>query len=376
MPQTELDVLLVGGRIEVRGSWVYTLGLARGLPGRGAACRVVARNQARVRQTAVRGIELLEHSEGDAAWLSLWARRRLLTALRRRPPTLIHGQSARMAPLVVWLADRLYCPCVLTVHEAEPEVTLLRFNWRAVRAVIATDDAAREALVSAARIPRPLLSVIKPGVSAGDSTALQILETGRTPVIGVVGPLDETMDHPLFLGAAKRVIETGREAQFLIAGAGPREAGLRRLVSELEIEAFVTFSDTLPETADALRALDLLCVPSRSREAALVALLAMALGRAVVVPAAEELNGPLAAVQACLSLCAPNCQGLANALLQLMENPVRARVQAAQARRLVAQEHALEPMLAQTLAVYRGALEEQSPGTIKLSEAAEVSRQL
>ena len=41
--------------------------------------------------------------------------------------------------------------------------------------------------------------------------------------------------RPFFLGAAARVLLTGRDVEFVIAGAGPEEENLRRLARELQI---------------------------------------------------------------------------------------------------------------------------------------------
>jgi len=365
MPKHELDLLLVGGPMDFRGSWLETLTLARRLPALGVACRIAASRVGRLKMPRDPGLELVELSHVGWSRYLPGARRRLMELLRQRPPGLIHGQSAAAAGVSAWLSARLECPYVLSLHRADQALRVAT-RLRGCRAVITHDRAVRDALLARARFPKSLVHVVQPGIAVDELAGAPVL-AGRTPVIGVAGPVDESMDHVTFVAAAKHVLATGRDVQFLIAGTGAREAGLRRLVRELGIEDRVTFSDAPADLVESLGAMDVVCLPTEDAESLPLALAAMALGRALVV--SGQALDVVCHDQTGMRVPWQDSQALAGAMRELLDDPTRARALGTQARWRAARDFPLEPLLLQTTAVYQGALQEPPPATIRLGSA-------
>ena len=72
------------------------------------------------------------------------------------------------------------------------------------------------------------------------------------------------------------MLATGRDVEFVIAGAGPEEENLRRLARELQIADHVTFVPNLSDFGEALVAMDIFCLPSLQQGIGTIMLEAMA----------------------------------------------------------------------------------------------------
>src|SRR5579872_6293008 len=115
--EAEFEVLLLSGRVEVRGSCAYTLRLAAGLGEQGISAHVVTPD---ARLVDARSRTQLRIQEVPRLDFPLWGelvQRTLLHELRSAPPHLIHIQSQRVLKQGEWLARRLKRPYVLTMHE-------------------------------------------------------------------------------------------------------------------------------------------------------------------------------------------------------------------------------------------------------------------
>jgi glycosyltransferase involved in cell wall biosynthesis len=176
------------------------------------------------------------------------------------------------------------------------------------------------------------------------------------PTVGVVAHLTAKKGHAVFLEAAARVAEQVPEALFLLLGEGPEREALGARAKELGLGERVRFlgfhSDVVPYYA----AMDVVALPSISREGLPRTLLeASYLGIPVV---GSELAGiPEIIAEGETGFVVPRGapEPLAERLIQLLEDPdLRARFgQAGTAR--IRQLFTVPAMVAGTLAVYERA---------------------
>ncbi len=358
MSEVEPSVLLIAGRFSVRGSCAYTLRLAEHLPQRGFRTSVICPDAHMLDRERRRELHIDELSQLD--W-PLWGnvvRGLLLRQLWSNPPDLIHVQSRGALAQGMWLARRLRLPFLLTVHDYLQPNERLVIDRRWCQRIIAVSDSVRADLIQRTRLPENLVSVIHSGVDrAASCEMLKVFTPNRTPVVGTAGPLEAVKGFPFFLGAAARVLATGREVEFLIAGAGPEESNLRRLARELGINDKITFVPNLLDFDDALAAMDVFVLPSLQQGIGTIMLDAMAMGRPVI---ATRVGGVYCAVhdnETGLLVPPSNSEALAARIVELLDDRPKAQSIGRAARDLVEREFGVAGMIDQTAALYREVLD-------------------
>jgi len=159
------------------------------------------------------------------------------------------------------------CPYVLTImtFASSARVGRIRGDWRRGSILVASEEL-REELVNQGRIPKGVIGVVPIGIALEDYERYRDTDgPGRVPVVGTVGPLTPDRGYDYFLRAAKEILDRGHEAQFLIAGNGPEQDHLRRLIRKLNIEQWVTMVHHFADYRRMIAVLDI-CVVSPVRE--------------------------------------------------------------------------------------------------------------
>jgi glycosyltransferase involved in cell wall biosynthesis len=357
MSDVEFEVLLLAGRFEVRGSSAYSIRLAAGLPGHGVAGRVVTSCARLVSPTGKDSLAIREFHRLETPLWGCVVRHFLLRELRLNPPQLIHIQSHRVLNLGRWLARRLKVPYLLTIHEHPGTCLRLRVDPALCRRVITVSESVRNELVDQLHFPSELVTVISSGVETEAPAGLPLpLEPGHVPVIGTASPLEAVKGIPYFLGAARHVLDVRSHVEFLVAGAGPEEANLRRMTRELGITEKVTFVPNIRSFTDALAATDIFCLPSLQQGLGTTMLEAMALGRPVIATSVGGVASVIRDGETGLVVPPSNSGELAKKMIELLDNPPRARAIGNQARRLVVDEFNVATMVRKTADVYRAAM--------------------
>ena len=354
MSEVEPSILLFSGPFTVRGSCSYSLRLAEHLPLNGFRCDVVCPDARQVDAERRRELHIREYSHLQ---LPLWGRvvmRMMLRKLRLDPPDLIHIQSRHAARHGMWLARQLNRPYVLTVHDYLQRHEYFSVDRTWCQRIIAVSESVKSDLELKTGLPEDLISVIHSGVDTEAAPhSLNLLEGDRVPVVGTAGPLEAVKGFPFFLGAAARVLASGRDVEFVIAGAGPEESNLRRLSRELKIDARVTFVPNLLEFDNALTAMDIFCLPSLQQGIGTIMLQAMAMGRPVIATKVGGVHRVVRDNETGLLVPPSNSEALAGRMLELLDNPEQARLIGSAARDEVIREFSAERMVSQTVALYR-----------------------
>jgi len=349
-----LNVLLFAGRFEVRGSSAYTLRLAENLDRHKVTARIACADASCVEATRRQELSIREYSHLDAP---VWGRlivRELQRDVAQNVPDVIHIQSRFVLAQGCRLARHLGCPCLLTVHDYLAPRERLRLDSRVCRAIIAVSGSVKADLVRRFRIPDQMVTVIHSGFDAtasGESSS--VLAADRVPVIGTAGPLEAVKGLPYFLSAAKIVLASRGDAEFLIAGSGPEEHNLRQLTHNLGIEEHVTFVPNLCDFSASLEAMDIFCLPSLRQGLGTIMLDAMARGRPVIATGVGGVYSVIRDNETGLVVPPSDSSRLAQRILELLNDPNRARALGEAGRRFVRREFSIDKMVRQTSGLYR-----------------------
>jgi glycosyltransferase involved in cell wall biosynthesis len=350
-------VLLFAGRFFLRGSSAYTLRLAEHLPEEEFRVIVTCPNAGSVEPMLRKQLGIREFPFMQAPVWGRVVREMMYRELAADPPDLIHIQSRNAIPQGLWLARRLKRPVILTVHDYMQPRERLRIDRTLVKRIIAVSESVKADLVGRTGLPDSQVAVIHSGVGCEtDGDEQPVLSPNRVPVIGTAGPLEAVKGFPFFLGAAARVLATGRDVEFVIAGAGPEEDNLRRLARELGVTEHMTFVPNLLDFSDALQAMDIFCLPSLQQGIGTIMLEAMALGRPVIATRVGGVYRVVRDNETGLLVPPSDSARLADRILELLNNPEQARRIGNAAREEVHREFSVEQMVQQTAAVYREVL--------------------
>ena len=292
---------------------------------------------------------------------------RLYGALRRLRPALVHT-GLFTADLYGRLAARLAgVPIVVsTVHSVDLDkpsryVIVDRLLRRLTDRFITTAGAVRTVLGEREGVPAQRTTVIYNGVnlrefspaSSNGHLREELGWSGGEPLIGIVGRLAPVKDHETFLYAAALVRQAVPRARFVIVGDGPLRIALHHLVDRLDLGGHVRLTGSRAEVASVYDALDLLVVSSRYEGCCRVILEAMAMGKPVIATAVGGNPELVLAGQTGLLVPPEDPRHLADAILELLDYPERARAMGRAARHRAEQRFSLERMVEETDRVYQ-----------------------
>lgn len=358
-------VLLLAGRFSLRGTSAYTLRLAEKLPPYGFRVEVVCPNSSRVSPERRRGLGIHEYPYLQTPVWSSVVLRLLRRELAKDPPCLIHVQSRNALPQGIWLARRLRRPYVVTLHDVVSNRAALPYDRKWCERVIVVSEAVRQNVLRESQIPEDRVTMVPSGVNCDHiRDVIPPLSAGHRPVIGTAGPLEAVKGFPFFLGAAARLLEAGRDVEFLIAGAGPEEQNLRRLATELGIDERVTFAPNLFDFSEAIAAMDVFVLPSLQQGLGTIMLEAMALGRPVIATRVGGVYQVVTDNETGLLVPPSDSVRLAERIAELLDNPKFAQRISAAACWKVELEYSVDKMIEETTAVYNQVL-----GSLEAPEA-------
>jgi len=341
-----VNLLFVNQKLGYQSTTTYSYELARALHARGHRVKMCTTGGELRDWFHQGGIDILPVK------FNYFSFRRLMRFLSEHDPDLIHIQNLRSLPLGHRLSERLHRPHLVTVHHV-PGGLSAELPHFLLTAVIAVNEDIRESLVNDHRIQKDLIRVIPHGINLDrfvPQAEAPWTGRGRLPVVGTIGRLDPLKGFHYFLSAARKVLNRGLEAMFVIVGEGEEERHLRQEAKDLQIEKFVTFAPPMPDLVDLYRSFDVVVVPTQRGGVGLTALEAMAMARPVV-GTALGFQG-LSATPSDGIRVADDPEGMAREIVAILTHPDDARDMGRRARAYVERAHrwdahvaALESML-------------------------------
>ena len=212
-------------------------------------------------------------------WQRPWAVRGLDLGDEPGKARIMHVLSSRMTEAALAIAERWRIPYLLCVEEFPRRDFRLRLSRAWCRGLIVPDRELAEVLVREFGVPSRSIHEIGRGVTVpGGADRPVDPGLGRVPVVGAAGPLVASSGFATFLNAARKVVDLGIDAEFLIAGEGEDEGDLRRRAERLRIAERLTFADELPIGLSFWRVLDVYCQTSMTPTVGRPLLTAMACG--------------------------------------------------------------------------------------------------
>jgi glycosyltransferase involved in cell wall biosynthesis len=355
----EKSVLLLAGRLEVRGRTSQLLHLARRLPEAGFKTQILCPDASRLGKEVTQGITVHEAPALEwplvrrAAWYwESWEQ-------AENPPDLIHVYQRRMLPLGSFLAHKLRRPYVVTFHDFLRPGESLRFNQVLCRRYLAVSEPIRDELFATPRYPQELIEVIHSGVETEfPNEPPPILTQQKAPVIGTAGPLEFDKGHDVFVRSIPLILQACPGTQFVIAGTGPEEHNLRQLARELRVSEFVTFVCGMADLSVAIEAMDIFVLPSLRQGLGTIMLEAMARCRPVIATQAGGVYRVVREGETGLLVPPSDNAALARSVIDLLHDPEKARQLGLAGREQVCREFRVEDMVRKTAEMYRAVLSE------------------
>jgi glycosyltransferase involved in cell wall biosynthesis len=321
MAGESIKVLILAGRLNRHdGGWPIGPLLDR-LERRGCDVQIVCLSNGGGLADLPRVIELRVLGN---RWLRSFALRSFWSNSPLERPDLVHAVDDEMGDVALALAETAGLPYYQTVSRFGTIARGLRLSRRWCRGIVATSLDLGQALIDELGVPADRIAVIPPGLAppaqhfGGDAT-------GKVPVIGTGGPLEEASGTIVFLEAARLVLDAGHDVEFVIASQGSQQVILRHRAQRLQIADRVTVADYPSFSAEFWSVLDVYCqpavVPSTGRT------LIQALGHAIpcIATDVKGLSGLIDSGENGLLVPRSDPNTLAKAITSLLDDPVKAQ---------------------------------------------------
>ncbi len=273
----------------------------------------------------------------ESRWMLPWVIRGLNLS-DDQTPDLLHVLDPTLADAGLALAERWHVPYLLSVTDFPGPDDRLRIGSSHCFGLVVPAEELAEELRSSFGVPAQLLNVIRPGISLGSAPSERVRRRDQLPVVGAAGALNSVSGFATFLAAARRVLDAGVDAEFVIAGQGEDEVDLRRRADRLRIVDRVTFAGRPAVGLRYWDVLDLFCLTSIAPTTGRSLAHALAHGVPSIasnVPGHRELVLPgLTGIR----VDPEDSQALAAAILALLSNTDTARRLGDAGRELVARD--------------------------------------
>jgi len=285
---------------------------------------------------------------------------RLLLLAKKRRVDIIHTffeksevmgwLTARLAGIPIWITSRRD----LGFKRKRIYDRIFRLTVNDCKKCVANCNAIKDQIFEQNGLERETMDVIYNGLDlAGyqellDSESLRRdlgLENG-TPLVGMIANFNfEIKGHVYFLGAAKKILEKVHNVKFVLVGDGILRPRYEEVARELRIEKSVYFLGKRTDVPTIISNLDVSVLSSTNEGFSNVIMESMAAGKPVV---ATNVGGSKEMVTDGVTgyLVPPaDSQSMANAIINLLQNPDKAVTMGSAGRKVVQEKFTLEAMV-------------------------------
>jgi glycosyltransferase involved in cell wall biosynthesis len=273
----------------------------------------------------------------------------------------MHVLRADLAAAGLALAEHWGIPYIATIDEFPAPSAALKFSRHWCRGLVVPVQDLADALVDQFGVPRQWVRVVPPGIVPPDSGTVS-RNGGRVPVIGTAGSLGRRAGLATFLAAARRVVDAGIDAEFVVAGHGQDEANVRLLAGHLGIIERVTFVEERSGAEAFWRVLDIYCQPSLQASAGRDLITALGFGHPAVVSDVAGLRSWVVPNETGVLVPPGDTEALAAAILGLLADPELCAKLGLRAREHVAQHNDPSVEVESLRAVYQAAIGDTRSG--------------
>jgi glycosyltransferase involved in cell wall biosynthesis len=359
-----MNILYITNHLNIGGITSYVLSLARGMKKRGHSVYVASSGGqclSRFRQEGIGYIPIPIKTKKELSPKILASRFKLLAQLKEQRIEIMHVNSRTTQVLGALLNRKSGITCVSTCHGFFKRrfLRLVFPCWG--QKIIAISEPVKEHLVKDFKIEDKKIAVIHHGI---DMTIYQAPSSGYQaqrkkelglsagPVVGIVARLSDVKGHIYLIQAMKDVLKKVPQAQLLMVGEGKEKERLTKLTRRLGMQQNVFLINSAIDTAEVLSAMDIFVLPSLQEGLGLSLMEAMAMGLGAI---GSDVGGIRSLIQDGSSglLVKPrDAVALSAAILELLQNPDKARSLGEQARFFIRNSFSLDKMVLDTERVY------------------------
>jgi glycosyltransferase involved in cell wall biosynthesis len=290
--------------------------------------------------------------------LSVPAALRLRRLMRERAVQLVHTHSSVDSWLGTLAARSLHLPVVRSRHVSIPIGRGRGLIYRLADRVV-TSGTTVKAMIEATGVPPGRVVAIPAGIDSarfhdgvsGQGVRAEFRIEG--PLIGLVANIRGSKGHQYLLEAIPRVLAERPDTRVLIVGDGVGFDEVRRRVAALGLADRVVMTGFRRDVPEVMAALDVLVLPSvRSEAAPQVVPQALAVGTPVIGTAVGGIPEAIRDGETGRLVPPGDAKALAEAILEVLRDPARARATARRGQALVQEHFTFEATMRATTAVY------------------------
>ena len=209
-----------------------------------------------------------------------------------------------------------------------------RAACRVADRLVAVSDSQRRAVIQHLGVDPDRIETIYNGVDEDPDTRsaearravrAELRADDSTTVVGCVAVMTEQKGIPVMLRAAKHTCERNDHILFVLVGAGRLLEQMKAYADELGLAERVRFLGWRTDVARLMAGFDLLVSSSLWEGFAIVLLEGMAAGKPIVATDVGDNSLAVSAGEAGLIVPPNDAPSLANAILSLVDNPIRRR---------------------------------------------------
>jgi len=368
----EMNILYLSTHLNIGGISSYIFTLANGLKKNGHNVYAASSGGELVSKFIAAGIPHLDipiKTKSEINILKIWGSfLKLKKFVTENNIDIIHANTRVTQVLAYFLSRNTKKPYISTCHGFFKK----RFSRKIFpcwgRRVIAISEPVREHLKNDFKVKSEDMRVVHNGIDVqrfSQPYAQAPVEIKKRsglkngPVVGIIARLSDVKGHAYLIEAMSLVFKKIPDAQLLIAGEGRIKDELVNLTERLKISEHVFFIPNIYDTKEFLSVMDLFVLPSLKEGLGLSLMEAMASGLGVV---GSDVGGIKSLIQDRINglLVRPaDAEGLARAILELLEDKEKRNKFGENAKNFIAQNFSQERMASETEGVYLECLSEK-----------------
>lgn len=238
-----------------------------------------------------------------------------------------------------------------------------RRAFNIAHAIVTNADAVKNYLIESGVAARKITTIY----NGLDLQRLSPAETSREKILQEFGlPSDEKMwfviivanlrsavkNHQMFLRAAQKVKEKIKNVNFIVAGEGELIGETKAFAGELGLEKDAFFTGRCSKVAELLSISDVCVLSSESEGFSNSILEYMAAAKPVVATAVGGASEAIVENETGFLVAANDDQAMANRLIELLENPGKAKAMGVKGRKIVEEKFSVAAQIEKTLTLY------------------------
>ncbi len=359
-----MNILYLTNHLNIGGISSYVLTLAGGMKKRGHNVYIASSGGELLPRFIAEGIAYVPipiKTKSEISYKILISKFKLLKVIKENNINIIHANTRVTQVLSFFIRRTSGKPYVSTCHGFFKKRFFRKIFPCWGNKVIAISGPVKEHLIKDFKVREEDVRVIHNGIDLekfavkNQEPGVDVrmnLGLGNGPVVGIIARLSEEKGHVYLIRAMEAVIDKFPQAQLFIVGEGRMREELVNVAKAAGLEKNVIFLPSVMDTQEVLSTMDLFVLPSLKEGLGLALMEAMACGLSVI---GSDVGGIKSLIQDRyngLLIRPADSRELSNAILELLQNPDKAKFLGANARNFINQNFSKDKMVLETEEVY------------------------